>query len=170
MSKITDEALEKIHADYEKSNRISLLADWIQAHTYEQIPETRMPDVVESLEFYADNLLENGRKLEYAILCGSEDGNLDSHDERMIYQGCIDLIEDCARQMREWFEMYGYELDCDEIPCIMFYPAEIVRKLFLRHTRHSGGTSTRAKCIQLGINNSHRMLEFECYSEDEDDD
>lgn len=86
----------------------------------------------------------------------------ESHSEREIYNGCVDLMQ----QLMERFEEY---LDFIDVPvtkigdeenfCTEFYTAEIVERLFLWNTSHSGGTSTWMKCQELGI--SDKIVVFE---------
>lgn len=77
-----------------------------------------------------------------------------SHSERQIFEGCLSLMHELVDQFREYLEIIG--LDVDQMDkdekfntCISYF--EIVNKLFLYHTSHSGGTSTRMKMANLGI-------------------
>lgn len=87
----------------------------------------------------------------------SEDYNLSmttSHSERQIFEGCISLMHELVDQFREYLEIIGIavdQMDKDEKfnTCISYF--EIVNRLFLYHTSHSGGTSTRMKMANLGI-------------------
>jgi len=87
--------------------------------------------------------------------------------ERQIYDACVNLMHGLVEDFKEWIEWQGIEVPDDELFQIGKYPTEIVNRLFLWHTTHSGGTSTRAKCRELGIEDSTKMIKFEV-SEDEE--
>ena len=77
-----------------------------------------------------------------------------SHCEQDIYFGCVELMQKLCDEFREYLDYLGYdvcELEEDEKFNYSMTPMQIVRKLFLQHTRHSGGNSTRMKCAELGI-------------------
>ena len=84
------------------------------------------------------------------------DKELESHDEKHILKSCLGLMQEMVNDFAEWYRwQHGEdsieELDEEEIFCIRKTYFRIVQKLFLLHTNHSGGTSTRAKCEQLGV-------------------
>lgn len=87
--------------------------------------------------------------------------------ERQIYDGCLSLMQGLVDSFKEWLEWQGIETPEEERFRRYYYPAEIVNRLFLYHTYHSGGTSTRAKCHELGIEDPTRLIEFKV--EDEED-
>lgn len=173
MSEITDKAYAKAKEKRAKAKAIeNLLADrrtWVVPQDLKTTLRMALED--EALEHYRLELKREAAEIESALLCGSEDGKLESHNEREIYNGCVGLIEECAEQMKEYLDMIGFEPPSeDEIPLFQFSQREIVNRLFLWCTDHSGGTSTDAKCRQLGIEKPYKVLEFECFgSEDEDD-
>lgn len=77
-----------------------------------------------------------------------------SHSEQDIYFGCVELMQKLCDEFREYLDYLGYdvcELEENEKFNYIMTPMQIVRKLFLQHTRHSGGNSTRMKCAELGI-------------------
>lgn len=81
---------------------------------------------------------------------------LESHDEKHILESCIDLVQEMVNEFAEWYRwQHGEdaieELDDEERFCIRKTYFRIVQELFLIGTNHSGGTSTRAKCEQLGV-------------------
>lgn len=81
---------------------------------------------------------------------------LESHDEKYILKYCISLMQELVGKFEEWYEyVHGEdairELDEAERFCYRMSYFSIVQELFLFRTSHSGGTSTRAKCKQLGI-------------------
>lgn len=86
-----------------------------------------------------------------------------SHDEKEIYQGCIALMTDLTGKFYEWLDFIGVDvtkLDKEEQFCISYYPTEIVERLFLWKTTHSGGTSQRMKCNELDID-TDKMITFD---------
>lgn len=81
---------------------------------------------------------------------------LESHDEKRILESCIALMQEMVNEFSEWYRwQHGEnaieELDKEERFCIRKTYFRIVQELFLLGTNHSGGTSTRAKCKQLGV-------------------
>lgn len=77
-----------------------------------------------------------------------------SHCEQDIYYGCVELMQKLCDEFREYLDYLGYdvcELEEDEKFNYKMSPMQIVRKLFLQYTTHSGGNSTRMKCAELGI-------------------
>ena len=86
-----------------------------------------------------------------------------SHSEKDIYNGCISLMNTLTGRFYEWLDFIGVDitkLDDEEQFCTAFYPTEIVERLFLMKTSHSGGTSQRMKCAELGIN-TNKMVTFD---------
>ena len=84
------------------------------------------------------------------------DKELESHDEKHILKSCIGLMQDMVDEFAEWYRWQHGEdsiekLDEEERFCIRKMYFRIVKELFLLHTNHSGGTSTIAKCKQLGV-------------------
>lgn len=75
---------------------------------------------------------------------------LESHSEKDIVNMCIGLMEDVHEKMMEYMEMMDVE-HTEGIPTLRYSYFEIVQKLLLYRTKHSGGTSTRDKCKQLGL-------------------
>lgn len=99
-------------------------------------------------------------------LLDSLEGNPEtvSHDEKYILEGCIDLMDRLVDQFCEYLDFIGIDVedtDPDELPSFGFTPFEIVNTLFLRYTSHSGGTSTREKCKELGIKDATRTIWFD---------
>lgn len=99
------------------------------------------------------------------------DKDLESHDEKHILKYCISLMRELVGKFEEWYEyVHGEdsikELCEDEKFCYRMSYFNIVQKLFLLSTSHSGGTSTRAKCKQLGVDSSDE-IEFS-FGDDEE--
>lgn len=77
-----------------------------------------------------------------------------SHSEAEIVKGCIKLMWDLVGEFEDYLDFLG--IDVTEIPederfKVSHSNTEIVRKLFLSTTTHAGGTSTRQKCEELGL-------------------
>ena len=84
------------------------------------------------------------------------DKELESHDEKNILKSCLGIMQDMVDEFSEWYRWQHGEdsiekLDEEERFCIRKTYFRIVQELFLLYTNHSGGTSTRAKCKQLGV-------------------
>lgn len=87
---------------------------------------------------------------------------LESHDEKHILECCISLMKKMVNEFAEWYRwQHGEdaikELDEEERFCFRKSHFSIVQELFLLGTHHSGGTSTRAKCEQLGVDSSEEI-------------
>ena len=93
-----------------------------------------------------------------------------SHSEKCIYSGCIRLMNNLVDEFYSYLETIGIdvsELSEDERFRVSYYPTEIVETLFLSHTSHSGGTSQRMKCAELGIDtNKMEDFDFSSYLDD----
>ena len=99
------------------------------------------------------------------------DKELESHDEKHILKSCLGLMQDMVDEFAEWYRWQHGEdsiekLDEEERFCIRKTYFRIVQELFLLHTNHSGGTSTRAKCKQLGVDWGEE-IEFDWSDENE---
>ena len=95
---------------------------------------------------------------------------LESHDEKRILECCISLMQEMVNEFAEWYRwQHGEdaieELDKEERFCFRKSYFRIVQELFLLGTNHSGGTSTRAKCEQLGVDSSEE-IEFDWSDEE----
>lgn len=79
----------------------------------------------------------------------------ESHSEKEIYKGCLSLMESLSeyylQYMEDMLEIDFKEMPEEERPNFRFTPTEIVERLFLWTTTHSGGTSQHMKCNELGI-------------------
>ena len=90
---------------------------------------------------------------------------LESHDEKQTLECCISLMQEMVNEFAEWYRwQHGEdaieELDEEERFCFRKSYFSIVHELFLIGTNHSGGTSTRAKCEQLGVDSAEE-IEFD---------
>lgn len=95
---------------------------------------------------------------------------LESHDEKHILECCISLMKEMVNEFAEWYRwQHGEdaieELDEEERFCFKKSYFRIVQELFLLGTNHSGGTSTKAKCEQLGVDSSEE-IEFDWRNEE----
>lgn len=99
--------------------------------------------------------------------------DLSSHSEEDILKECIRLMHELVDDFAEWYEyVHGEnaiaELDEEERFCVRKSYFSIVQQLFLFHTNHSGGGSTRAKCDTLGIKDWSNEIEFGFEVEEDD--
>ena len=90
------------------------------------------------------------------------DKELESHDEKNILKSCLGIMQDMVDEFAEWYRWQHGEdsiekLDEEERFCIRKTYFRIVQELFLLHTNHSGGTSTRAKCEKLGVDSAEEI-------------
>ena len=95
---------------------------------------------------------------------------LESHDEKRILECCISLMQEMVNEFAEWYrwqhgENVIEELDEENRFCFKKSYFSIVQELFLSGTHHSGGTSTRAKCEQLGVDSAEKV-KFEWIDEE----
>ena len=93
-----------------------------------------------------------------------------THGERRILEGCIALMKELTGELEEYLEYMGVKLESveDRFITSMTY-RHIVNRLFLWHTHHSGGTSTAAKCHELGIEDSSNTVVFGIDPEEDED-
>ncbi len=85
-----------------------------------------------------------------------------SHSERDILDGCLWLL----KRLTDEFDAYLDSVvgpDADRF-CVRMTMFEIVQRLFLMRTDHSGGTSTREKCNELGVD-AYKEVLFEAGNE-----
>lgn len=137
-------------------------------------------DVLQHLRDFAENYreeLEEYRAIGTVEECqeamkkqNSTNKELESHDEKRILECCISLMQEMVNEFAEWYRwQHGEdaieELDEEERFCFRKSYFRIVQELFLLGTNHSGGTSTRAKCEQLGVDSSEE-IEFDWSEED----
>ena len=119
-------------------------------------------------EYRAIGTVEECRAAVEKQKCNNE---LESHDEKHILKYCISLMQELVGKFEEWYEyVHGEDaikdLCEDEKFCYRMSYFNIVQKLFLLATSHSGGTSTRAKCEQLCVDSSDE-IEFS-FGDDEE--
>lgn len=95
---------------------------------------------------------------------------LESHDEKHILECCISLMQEMVNEFAKWYRwQHGEdaikELNEEERFCFRKSYFRIVQEIFLLSTHHSGGTSTRAKCEQLGVDSAEE-IEFDWSDEE----
>ena len=100
----------------------------------------------------------------------SANKELESHDEKRILECCISLMQEMVNEFAEWYRWQHGEdaiekLDEQERFCFRNSYFSIVQELFLIGTNHSGGTSTKAKCEQLGVDSAEE-IEFDWSDEE----
>lgn len=71
--------------------------------------------------------------------------------EKKIYKACLALMDGPVEDFIEYLDFMDVDRDEDTLARFSRTPFEIVQTLFLRGTTHGGGTSTRAKMRELGI-------------------
>ena len=173
---ITEKALDKAEKLLRKAGNEEIIVRNIEAHladpgSHSLCLDERCWQVIQSaLLRDIKALREQGGSIKHAVLCGSEDGDLSSHDEKKILEGCISLLLEAGEYFREYLAFIGAspdEQDEYEKASIEMTIGHIVKRLFLYHTLHSGGTSTAAKCKQLGYNSDSSIVVYETGKEEE---
>lgn len=87
-----------------------------------------------------------------------ECGELSIHSDKDIVTSCIRLMQSLVDAFAEYLRWVEFEPDSEEeIFSYGFYYSEIVNSLLLSNTWHSGGTSTRRKCNQLGLDGTKEI-------------
>ena len=129
---------------------------------------TRTADEIERLDEAVDMAIKALRA--DAVDSPTCDDAVKSHSEKQILEGCIALIDEMVGYFREYLDFVDFtpEYDEEKQPFCMSY-FHIVNRLFLWHTSHCGGTSTRAKCHELGIDDSSETVKFELWEDEEEE-
>ena len=84
---------------------------------------------------------------------------IQSHSEEKILEGCIALLREMAGKFQDILDYYDVDTMGDD-PVITMNYFHIVQRLFLFSTDHGGGTSTREKCKELGIDDYGKSIVF----------
>lgn len=104
-----------------------------------------------------------------AVQTDSEPDMTSSHSEKDILNGCISLMQELMDRFEKYLDFIDFHPDYEEERfCTEFYMTEIVERLFLWHTHHSGGTSQMMKLQELG--EKRETVTFEDQRGQEDDD
>lgn len=93
---------------------------------------------------------------------------IESHSEQKIVECCIELMQELVNEFEKYIDYIDIdltELPDDEHFKVCYTNAEIVNRLLLSTTTHSGGTSTRQKCKELGLDSS-KSVEFSFSTEE----
>lgn len=93
---------------------------------------------------------------------------IESHSEQKIVECCIDLMQELVNEFEKYIDYIDIdltELPDDEHFKVCYTNAEIVNRLLLSTTTHSGGTSTRQKCKELRLDSS-KSIEFSFSTEE----
>lgn len=94
-----------------------------------------------------------------------KDPTIESHSDADITQGCIDLMNQLVGRFEEYMDLVDIQPESEEERFqTSFTNAEIVQRLLLWKTSHSGGTSTWAKCRELGLDPGEEI----CFEDDRD--
>lgn len=152
-SKITTKALKKAQKWKDEAIAKEDIVSKIEMYSSQElIPFTKEELLTIKTALLSQSLMLKAKaeEVKTAISCGSEDGNLSSHNEKKIFEGCLSLLFEAGDRFREYLDYI--EADLEEEPNITMNFSHIVKRLFLWNTSHSGRTSTAAKCRQLGIN------------------
>ena len=133
---------------------------WASSFGQEETPESKA--IHEVLDKVAEYI---GKRT-----LSEEPGYVESQNEEQILECCIGLMQEMADCFREYLEFIDHEPEYEEEKqpfCFSYF--HIVNRLFLWHTSHSGGTSTRAKCKELGIDDSGKQVEFYIWEDEGDE-
>lgn len=120
----------------------------------------------EPIDFeFSDDVIKGLTTVTGAVSDKIKELELASHSENYIVEHCIGFMEDVHEKMMEYMEMMGVE-HTEGTPSLRYTYFEIVQGLLLLNTSHSGGTSTRAKCKQLGFDSFKEIIIGENDNED----
>lgn len=112
----------------------------------------------EPIDFeFSDDVIKGLTAVTGAVSDKIKELELASHSEKDIVEACIGLMEGVHGRMMEYMEMMDVE-HTEGVPVLNYSYFEIVQTLLLMRTGHSGGTSTRAKCEQLGLDSFEEII------------
>lgn len=162
-----NEAIEELKYDCNELGK-AIPCDTSWGKLFENAYAMAIKALEEVQQYRAIGTLEECRVAVEKQKCNND---LESHDEKHILKYCISLMWELVGKFEEWYEyVHGEdaikELCEDEKFCYRMSYFNIVQKLFLLTTSHSGGTSTRAKCEQLCVDSSDE-IEFS-FGDDEE--
>ncbi len=162
-----NEAIEELKYDCNELGK-AIPCDTSWGKLFENAYAMAIKALEEVQQYRAIGTLEECRVAVEKQKCNND---LESHDEKHILKYCISLMWELVGKFEEWYEyVHGEdaikELCEDEKFCYRMSYFNIVQKLFLLATSHSGGTSTRAKCEQLCVDSSDE-IEFS-FGDDEE--
>ena len=158
---MTEQEAIQLHIS-ENIHRIEVIEDFLSTNSDSNDKEcrknidilTKINKALEEVQQY--RAIGTPEECRAAVEKQKVDKELESHDEKHILKSCLGFMQDMVDEFAEWYRWQHGEdsiekLDEEERFCIRKTYFRIVQELFLLHTNHSGGTSTRAKCKQLGV-------------------
>lgn len=155
-----------------KDDAIEIIKDvtWKDFGRHPDFPEAREAAIQALNEVEEYRAIGTPEECRAAMEKQNVNKELESHDEKHILECCISLMQEVVNEFAEWYRWQHGEdaiekLDEEERFCFRKSYFRIVQELFLVGTNHSGGTSTRAKCEQLGVDSSEE-IEFDWSDEE----
>lgn len=156
-----------------KDDAIAIIKDvtWKDFGRHPDFPKARKAAIQALNEVEEYRAIGTPEECRAAMEQRKDNKELESHDEKHILKYCISLMQELVGKFEEWYEyVHGEdaikELDEQERFYYRMSYFNVVQELFLFGTSHSGGTSTRAKCEQLGVDSSNG-IEFS-FGDDEE--
>lgn len=147
-----------------KDDAIEIIKDvtWKDFGRHPDFPEAREAAIQALNEVEEYRAIGTPEECRAAMEKQNVNKELESHDEKHILECCISLMQEMVNEFAEWYRwQHGEdaidELDEEERFCFRKSYFRIVQELFLLGTNHSGGTSTRAKCKQLGVDSAEKI-------------
>lgn len=155
-----------------KDDAIEIIKDvtWKDFGRHPDFPEAREAAIQALNEVEEYRAIGTPEECRAAVEKQNVNKELESHDEKHILECCINLMQEVVNEFTEWYRWQHGEDAIDELNeeerfCFRKSYFRIVQELFLVGTNHSGGTSTRAKCEQLGVDSSEE-IEFDWSDEE----
>ena len=145
-----------------KEKLINTCSTFMNMHKNDEHTQNVILDIFSELLDYSqdtivDKLTSPNNKTEPVVDNAPDVQNhVESQSESQILESCIELMQNLTDDFLEWYNfVHGedamQELSEEERFNISISYFKIVQKLFLQHTHHSGGTSTRQKCREIGV-------------------
>ena len=152
------------------NSKIYVKSDFVSSKDYERAERCYVKYLDTETEVAEYRAIGTPEECRAAVKKQNVNKELESHDEKHILECCISLMQEMVHEFAEWCRwQHGEnaieELDEEERFCFRKSYFSIVQKLFLSGTNHSGGTSTRAKCGQLGVDSTEE-IEFDWSDEE----
>lgn len=110
------------------------------------------PELLERYMKFEDECIRKGYTFESLLKArDKQETGVTSHSERDIVECCIKLMGDMYTEFIDYLDYMDVKFDKEDMPSFSFSYFYIVQQLLLWRTHHSGGTSTRHKCNELGL-------------------
>lgn len=159
ISPVTQRTLDRITEQKEHISKIKQLAklfDHYERTGYAYVPLSKenFDTIQRALTCHMAAIEVDVARQEEALKNGSEDGDLRSQTEKQILVSCLAMLQNAVDYFGEYLEFIGYTPDPSDEESEFEYSltfGQIVNQLFMWNTCHSGGTSTAAKCRELGV-------------------